>query len=402
MNDAKTALEGLRIEREQDFEPRRRLGRGLFWLLLVAAAGVAGWWFLQRPVPVRTVQARAAAVSGPRTILNASGYVTARREATVSSKITGKVMEVLVEEGLRVEEGQVLARLDDANVRTALAHAEAVLAAAQSGLAETQVRLEEARRELRRVEALVATRIATEADLDRAQAEVKSLEARLARQAADIQVAERELDMRRQELADTVIRAPFAGIVTIKSAQPGEMISPISAGGGFTRTGICTLVDMTSLEIEVDVGESYINRVAPGQAVEATLDAYPDWKIPCKVIAIIPTADRQKSTVKVRIGFDQLDPRILPEMAVRVAFRGEGGADADTGVVVPKAAVRTENGRDTVWLVQNDRATRRTVTTEAATGDPVTVTKGLAAGERVIVEAPARLRDGARIRELQP
>jgi RND family efflux transporter MFP subunit len=402
MNDAKTALEGLRIEREQDFEPRRRIGRRLLWLVLLGAVGVAGWWFLQRPLPVRTVQARTAAVSGPRTILNASGYVTARREATVSSKITGKVMEVLVEEGLRVEEGQVLARLDDSNVRTALAHAEAVLAATQSSLAETQVRLEEARRELRRVEALVATRIATEADLDRAQAGVKSLEARLARQVADIQVAGREVDMRRQELADTVIRAPFTGIVTIKSAQPGEMISPISAGGGFTRTGICTLVDMTSLEIEVDVGESYINRVTPGQAVEATLDAYPDWKIPCKVIAIIPTADRQKSTVKVRIGFDQLDPRILPEMAVRVAFRGEGGPDADAGVVVPKAALRTENGRDTVWVVQNDRATRKTVTTEAATGDQMTVTKGLAAGERVIVEAPARLRDGARVRELQP
>jgi RND family efflux transporter MFP subunit len=402
MNDAKTALEGLRIEREQDFEPRRRIGRRLFWLVLLGAAGLAGWWFLQRPVPARTVQARTAAVSGPRTILNASGYVTARREATVSSKITGKVMEVFVEEGQRVEEGQVLARLDDSNVRTALAHAEAVLAAAQSGLAETQVRLEEARRELRRIEALVATRIATEADLDRAQAGVQSLEARLARQAADIQVAEREVDMRRQELADTVIRAPFAGIVTIKSAQPGEMISPISAGGGFTRTGICTLVDMTSLEIEVDVGESYINRVTPGQAVEATLDAYSDWKIPCKVIAIIPTADRQKSTVKVRIGFDQLDPRILPEMAVRVAFRGEGGADADAGVLVPRLAVRTENGRDTVWVVQNGRATRKTVTTEPATGDEVTVTRGLAAGERVVVEAPARLRDGARVRELQP
>lgn len=402
MNDAKTALEGLRIEREQDFEPRRRTGRWLVWLVLLGAVGAAGGWFLQRPVPVRTVLARTAAVSGPRTILNASGYVTARREATVSSKITGKVMEVLVEEGLRVEEGQILARLDDSNVRTALAHAEAMLAAAQSSLAETQVRLEEARRELRRIEALVATRIATEADLDRAQAEVKSLEARLARQTADTRVAEREVDIRRQELADTVIRAPFAGIVTIKSAQPGEMISPISAGGGFTRTGICTLVDMTSLEIEVDVGESYINRVTPGQAVEATLDAYSDWKIPCRVIAIIPTADRQKSTVKVRIGFDQLDPRILPEMAVRVAFRGEGGTDVDAGVLVPRAAIRGENGRDTVWVVQNDRATRRTVTAEAATGEQVTVTKGLAAGERVIVEAPARLRDGARVRELQP
>lgn len=191
----------------------------------------------------------------------------------MSSKITGKVVEVLIEEGQRVEQGQVLARLDDANVRAALAHAEAVLAATRAGLAETEVRLAEARRELHRIESLVATRIATEADLDRARAEAEALESWLARQGAEVIVAEREVALRRQELEDTIIRAPFSGMVTTKNAQPGEMISPISAGGGFTRTGICTLVNMTSLKIEVDVGESYINRVHPGQEVEATLDA---------------------------------------------------------------------------------------------------------------------------------
>jgi HlyD family secretion protein len=413
MSDTKTALDGLRIEREQDFEPRRRWGRLLVWLVLLVAMATGAWWFVNRPVSVRTVAARAADVSGPRTLLNASGYVTARREATVSSKITGKVMEVFLEEGQRVEEGQVLARLDDSNVKAGLAHAEALLAAAKSSLVEIQVRLEEAVREFRRVEALIAGKIATESDLDRAQAEVKSLEARLGRQAADVTVAEREVGVRRQDLEDMVIRAPFAGVVTIKNAQPGEMISPISAGGGFTRTGICTLVDMTSLEIEVDVGESYLNRVTSGQVVEAALDAYADWKIPCKVIAIIPTADRQKSTVKVRIGFDQLDPRILPDMAVRVAFRGTGeAAPGEAGVVVPKTAVLTENGRDTAWVVKDGKAARKTLTVAPGKDGEVTVTKGVQLGDRVVkgvqlgdrvvVDGAAKLRDGARVTELQP
>lgn len=403
MSDTKTALDGLRIEREQDSEPRRRWGRPLALLLLVVVIAGGAWVFLSRPLPVRTVAARAADVSGPRILLNASGYVTARREATVSSKITGKVLEVLIEEGQRVEAGQVLARLDDANVKAGLAWSEALLAAAQAGLTEVQVRRDEARRELRRVEALLAGRIATESDLDRAQAELQSLEARLVRQAADITVAERELAVRRQELEDLTLRAPFSGVVTIKAAQPGEMISPVSAGGGFTRTGICTLVDMTSLEIEVDVGESYLQRVTAGQEVEAALDAYPDWKIPCKVIAIIPTADRQKSTVKVRIGFNQLDPRILPDMAVRVAFRGTGAAaPGEDGVRVPPAAVLTENGRDTAWVIQNGRAVRKTLTTAPVQEGEVMVTKGLQPGDHVVVEGAARLRDGARVTESQP
>ncbi len=401
MSHSKAALEGLRIEREQDLEPgRARWRRWVGALLLAGLAGAAAWGFFLRPIPVRTVVAEPAEVVGPRTVLNASGYVTARSEATVSSKITGKVVDVLIEEGQRVEQGQVLARLDDANGRAALAHAEAVLAATRAGLAETEVRLAEARRELRRLESLVATRIATEADLDRARAEVEALEARLARQAAEVVVAEREVALRRQELEDTIIRAPFSGMVTTKNAQPGEMISPISAGGGFTRTGICTLVDMTSLEIEVDVGESYINRVRPGQEVEATLDAYASWKIPCKVIAIIPTADRQKSTVKVRIGFDRLDPRILPEMAVRVAFRGDGETAGEAGARIPRAALHHHQGRDSVWVVREGRVNRQAVTLAAGGEDPATVTRGLGAGERVVIQPPARLRDGARVRDL--
>jgi RND family efflux transporter MFP subunit len=209
----------------------------------------------------------------------------------------------------------------------------------------------------------------------------------------------------KQQLDDTVIRAPFSGIVTSKNAQPGEMISPLSAGGGFTRTGICTIVDMGSLEIEVDVNESYINRVAPGQPVAATLDAYPDWKLPAKVIAIIPTADRQKATVKVRVGFEKLDARILPDMGVKVAFQGgekEAGAaaaEATAGVLVPKAAVRPQGGRDYVWVVRNGRVERRAGTLGPARGDEFGVVAGVVAGERLMVEGPAGLADGATVKE---
>jgi HlyD family secretion protein len=204
-----------------------------------------------------------------------------------------------------------------------------------------------------------------------------------------------------QQMDDTIIRAPFTGIVTSKNAQPGEMISPISAGGGFTRTGICTIVDMESLEIEIDVNESYINRVRAGQAVEATLDAYQDWKIPCKVIAIIPTADRQKSTVKVRVGIDKLEPRILPEMSVKVAFREAGGSGPVAGrtVTIPKAAVHQQDGRSVVLVVHSGHAERRAVTVSNTRADEVVISAGVAAGERVIVDWPKGLMDGSAVAE---
>jgi RND family efflux transporter MFP subunit len=205
--------------------------------------------------------------------------------------------------------------------------------------------------------------------------------------------------MWQQQMDDMIIRAPFDGIVTTKDAQPGEMISPVSAGGGFTRTGIGTVVDMDSLEIEIDVNESYINRVQPGQPVVATLDAYPEWKIPCKVIAIIPTADRQKSTVKVRVGFDQLDPRILPEMSVKVAFRETGGGStANHTVLVPKSAMQSQDGRDVVFVVQHGRAERRAVTVIDTQGDDSVLSAGVSAGESVVVDPPAGLNDGMPVR----
>jgi RND family efflux transporter MFP subunit len=352
---------------------------------------------------------QSTAAGGAETLLNASGYVTARRDATVSSKVTGKVIEVLVEEGMKVEVGQVLARIDSSNVEKSLHLAEAQAEAARKSQEETKANLEKAERDFRRISRLAVDKIASPSDLDRAEAEAKSLQARLERQVADVTVAEREVALWKQQLDDTIIRAPFAGIVISKNAQPGEMISPMSAGG-FTRTGICTIVDMTSLEIEVDVNESYINRVKPGQPVEATLDSYPDWQIPAKVIAIIPTADRQKATVKVRVGFEKLDPRILPDMSVKAAFQNvTPTASPDSsdgrssgmkgGVTVPKAAIGQRDGRDIVWVVREGRAERRAVTIGMTRGDEVSIAAGLSSGERVVVEGGTSLEEGGRVTE---
>jgi len=403
MSVSKPPLDELRIERGAGREPESKT-----WMAVAAAAIVVVlvlvaivWHSRSGGIVVHTVVAREIGSSGrERTVLNASGYVTARRAATVSSKVTGKVVEVLIEEGMKVKEGQILARLDDTNIKTALDVTQAQLESAKTAVDETRAQLKLAEQEFQRATNLAKQNIASQSDLDKAESDAKSLRARLARQGRDITVAERQVDLWRQQMDDMVIRAPFPGIVTTKDAQPGEMISPVSAGGGFTRTGIGTIVDMDSLEIEIDVNESYINRVQPGQPVEATLDAYPDWKIPCKVIAIIPTADRQKSTVKVRVGFDRLDPRILPEMAVKVAFRETGGGTATAihAVTIPKSAVQSRDGRDVVFVVQNGRAERRAVTVTDTQNDDAMLSAGVSAGESVIVDPPAGLADGTAVK----
>jgi HlyD family secretion protein len=406
MNPPKPTLDDLRIERTE----KPQSGSQFLWVGVVAvllALGLVVVWWLKRPkaVEVKTVAARALTSGGAeRTVLNASGYVTARRTATVSSKVTGKVTEVLIEEGMKVQEGQVLARLDDTNVKASLRLAEAQLVSATNGLAETLVRIREAELELKRQADLVSHKIATQSDYDHAEATALAFKAKLEQQRSDVTVAQRNVATWEQQLDDTIIRAPYAGIVTSKNAQPGEMISPISAGGGFTRTGICTIVDMQSLEIEIDVNESYINRVQPKQPVEATLDAYPEWRIPSKVIAVIPTADRQKSTVKVRVGFDKLDQRILPEMSVKVAFHeaATGAPAVNRGVAVPKTAVQQRDGRDVVLIVQNGRTERRAVTIASTDADQAIISAGVVSGERVVADWPAGLTDGAAVRDVTP
>ncbi len=399
MSPPKSSLDDLRIERGagQKSQPRWwPVAAGVVVLILI---GAAVWWHSRSgAVEVQTALARDAGSGGERTVLNASGYVTARREATVSSKVTGKVTEVLIEEGMKVTNGQVLARLDDSNVKASLDVAVAQLASAKAALAETEAQLTNADLDFQRTADLAKHHIASQSDLDLAESNAKALQAHLAQQKLDAIVADRQVASWRQQMDDMIIRAPFDGVITTKDAQPGEMISPVSAGGGFTRTGIGTIVDMASLEIEIDVNESYIERVTPGQEVVATLDAYPDWKIPCKVIAIIPTADRDKSTVKVRVSFDKLDPRILPDMSVKVAFRDSGGTPAGHSVTIPKTAVLNRDQRDVVFVVSNGHAERRAVTVTETQGDDSVLSAGVL-GEQVIVNAPAKLQDGMAVKE---
>ncbi|MCE2541183.1 MAG: efflux RND transporter periplasmic adaptor subunit [Acidobacteria bacterium] len=402
------SLDELKIDRSRN--GRSWVGR-IVWLVLLlvvtGAGAAAGWrWWEEARIPVVSTAAvrQTVAADGQPTVLNASGYVTARLQSTVSSKVTGRIVEVLVEEGMAVTEGQVLARLDDTTERSYLALAEAQLGAARGALAELEVRYEEARLDLDRQRRLLEQRLIGQADLDAAQAEADSLRARIGNQREQVVVAEREIDVRRTALEDTVIRAPFSGVAISKDAQPGEMISPVSAGGGFTRTGVCTIVDMSSLEIEVDVNESYINRVSPAQRVVATLDAYPDWEIPASVITTIPAADRQRATVLVRIAFDELgDPRILPDMGINVAFLEAGPppeetvADAAPRFWVPAEALRNDGGTQVVFVARGDTVERRAVTTGLEDGGDVEVLAGVAAGERVVIEGPAELADGDRV-----
>ncbi len=421
MQDLKQDLAALRIDRAPEGSGAGRWVKWIIGLLVLAAIGAGGWMWVvrERPAAVQAVSATPRVAGTQAAVLNASGYVTARRRATVSSKITGKVMEVNVEEGMSVREGQVLARLDDANVRAALMLAEAQVEAARRNVAENEVRLAEARLTLGRRQQLVKDGIATQADVDQAQAEVDSISARIAAAREQIRVAERQVDVQQTDLDNTIIRAPFSGVAISKDAQPGEMVSPVSAGGGFTRTGISTIVDMRSLEIEVDVNEAYINRVAPRQGVSAVLDAYPEWQIPAHVITMVPTADRQKATVLVRIGFEALDPRILPDMGVKVTFlRGEeepavaqasrpaasatataspDEAQRSRAVLIPKTAVRTEDAQSVVFLVRGNRAERRAVKLGGPDGDRVEIMAGLGPGDQVIAPLPTDLNDGALI-----
>jgi HlyD family secretion protein len=404
----KEELASLKIDREAR-GGGSRLGLWITIVLLLAAvaAGALYWWTREPVVQVRTAEAavRSGAAGAPNAILNASGYVTARRRATVSSKVTGKVMEIFVEEGKAVKRGQVLARLDDSQLRAMRSVDQAQLAAASKVAAENEARLKEAELTLGRRQQLVKEKVISKAELDSAEAEVDSLKARIALAHQQVEVAQRQLDARQTDLNDMVVRAPFDGVAISKDAQPGEMISPVSAGGGFTRTGICTIVDMSSLEIEVDVSESYINRVKPSQPVEALLDAYPEWRIPSKVITSVPSADRQKATVKVRIGFDQLDPRILPDMGVKVSFLSEAAPVASAAdqprarLLVPKGAVRTVDGTSIVFVVRGDLVERRAVKLGANDGDLTEVISGLNGGDRVVTEGVATLTDRARVKE---
>jgi len=411
-------IDRLRIDSkpEPSDSPRRW---GPWIVLVVAIAAATGYWFWSSRAGatdvrvVRVDRIEAAPTAARASVLDASGYVVARRQATVAAEVTGKLIEVNVEEGQVVEGGEVLAKIDDATDQAQLALAEARLNAARGALAETEAQLANARRTLERQISLRQRDLTSEADVDLARTEVDALAARLSNQREQVQVARREVELQRRRIEQLTIRAPFSGIVIARAAQAGEMVSPVSAGGGFTRTGICTIVDMDSLEIEVDVNEAYIDRVAAGQPVVARLDAYPDWEIPARVKAVVPAADRQKATVRVRVEFVDLDPRILPEMGISVRFLAEQGesapgADATARVlpVAPAGAVFRRDGRDYVYLVRDEQIELRAVRLGAETGAGgnrrVIISAGVNGGETLVADAAEySFEDGAPVRVVE-
>ena len=412
MNQSADLLKELKIDRSTPppREPRRGLFLGIAIAVAVLLALALGWFLLGRGQAPQVRTATATVIGGPSggaaSVLDATGYVVARRMATVSAKITGRVLEVLIEEGQRVEEGQVMARLDPIDADAQRAMAADQLGAARATATATQARLREAEANASRLEGLVGRQLVSQAQYDQAIAERDALRAQLASTRRQAGVAADQLRIAEIGVDNTIVRAPFAGVVTAKAAQPGEIVSPM-ATGGFTRTGIGTIVDMDSLEVEVDVGESYIGRVEPGMPVEATLNAYPDWTIPAHVIAIIPTADRGKATVKVRVGLDEQDPRIVPEMGVRVSFLEKAEpADADApapGVLVPAAAIARRNNMPVAFVVtgrdgDTGTARQRSLELGRTLGNDREVIAGLSGGETVVLDVPSELEDGAEVR----
>ncbi len=398
----KVALESLRLDRDPD--PRRYqesgTGRRRWLILAVFAAVVAAliaWKMLGSAVPVRTALIEAPAGASDGAVLNASGYVVARRLATVSSKVTGRIDEVLFEEGATVQQGQVLARLDPSTTRAQYEVESRGLEAARRNLGEIEVRLDDARRTLARNRSLVESKLVSQSVLDASEADVAALKARLGAGSAEVGVAQSRVALAQQGIDDLAIRAPFSGVVISKDAQPGETVSPMSAGGGFTRTGIATIVDMESREIEVDVNEAYINRVHDGQTVAAVLDAYPDWTIPGHVISIVPTADRQKATVRVRIAFDQLDSRILPDMGIKVRFLEAPGNAAAGRPMIPANAVVRDGAATATWVVRDGKVEKRALELGEESAKKYPVLKGLEGGESVVLDPSRRLRDGAAV-----
>jgi len=376
----------------------KRVGIVLLVLVLLAGIAAAAYAFRNTKPVVGVATASKAEVGGRAALLNASGYVTPRRRATIAAKITGRVTSVHFDEGTHVQEGQLLATLDDSDVQRALESAKADRDTSQAAIADYQVQLKNAETELNRAQKLQAAGVETQQALDSAVMTADSLRAKIALAKQQVVGSSARINEAQQAVDNTVIRAPYAGIVVSKDAQVGEMVSPVSAGGGFTRTGIATIVDMKSLEMEVDVNEAYIARVTPGQRVEATLDAYPDTKLGGFVRTVIPTADRQKATVKVRITFDKIEDFILPDMGIKVTFLGaeekeEAGAPVPAAMI-PQDAIRDEASQKIVYVVKDDHAERRAVKVGNNRGSDIEILAGLVPGDVVVVKPPENLKDG--------
>jgi RND family efflux transporter MFP subunit len=413
-SDKSALLNQLRIDRTETPAEDGKVLRIILWsgaAVVVIVAAVFLTLRLASPsgIPVKVAVAReiaGAAASRGASTLDASGYIVARRQATVSSKVTGKVMEVLIEEGQRVKKDEVIARLDDSNYRTAYEQAKAQVGQAQASVHAAQVAFDNARPTFERNQKQLAQGVISAQTFDSAKAAYDASETALSVAQRSEEVARAVLATAQQNLYDTVIRAPYAGVVTVRAAQAGEIVSPMSAGGGFTRTGIGTIVDMDSLELEVDVSENFINRVTPKQPASVKLNAYPDWEIPAEVIAVIPTADRAKATVKVRIGFKVKDERILPEMGARVSFLEESkpsnaAASAAPAVVIPAEAVQVTGDTGVVFIVNDTKVERRAVRLGAKNNNGQIVLAGLTAGTRVAIGDLALLSDQAEIQVVE-
>ena len=407
MNSSSDLLKSLKIDRSAPPPPTSH--KGLWIGLGVAAVVVLGaggaWLALGRDKGVEVQVADVVAIgnggAASASVLDATGYVVARRMATVSAKVPGKVREVLIEEGQRVEPGQVIATLDPIDAEQQRTLSASQLQAARSQAAGVQAQLKEAEANAARLGALVGQKLVSRAQYEQAIAQRDSLRAQLATAQRNAQVAADGLRISAQGVDNTIVRAPFAGVVIAKAAQPGEIVSPMAAGGGFTRTGIGTIVDMDSLEVEVEVGEAFIGRVKPGMPTETVLNAYQDWKIPGKVIAIIPAADRGKATVKVRVVIDAKDARIVPDMGARVSFLEEAKpvqADVKPGVLVPAAAIVERDGKDVAFAIDGEAVQQRTLKLGRTLGDDREVLEGLNGGDAVVLDPPEQLADGSRVR----
>jgi RND family efflux transporter MFP subunit len=410
--DKADLLKELRIERHQREDhaggSSRRPWIVAAIVVLLAVLGGVGWMLLgHRAVAVQTATAVApTSDSEAGAVLQATGYVTARRQATVSAQITGTLTAVLIEEGDHVKQGQVLARLDDSGYKANLAAARAQADAAQAQVAQYQAQLAQSVHDAARLQSLVARGLVSEQSAEQAQTQVNSLRAQLGSQQQQAKSADAQANVAKVNFDYTVVRAPFSGVVTTKDAQVGEIISPLSAGGGFTRTGVGTIVDMESLEIDVDVNEAYIGRVKPGMPAEAVLDAYPDWKIPAHVVAIVPTADRGKATIKVRVALEKKDARVVPDMGARVSFLEEkqsATATAPQGVLVPAAAIVQRDGRSVVFVLGGDAVHQRAVSPAAqAYGELRLLPAAVKPGDSVVVSPPAELHDGSAVQARKP
>ena len=409
MNTNADLLSQLRIDRSAP--PPKRSLRWLWITLIVLAVlailAIVGWMLVARSRVTEVQTATVAALSSGNqaaSVLDATGYVVARRIATVSAKVTGKVHDIRIQEGQHVKEGQIIATLDPIDADEAKVLAVAQAHATQSQAGSLQAQLTDAELNVKRLAPLMQQKLVSQAQYTQAMAARDSLRAQLASANASTQAAHAQLAIASTGVDNTIIRAPFDGVVIAKAAQPGEIVSPFSAGGGFTRTGIGTIVDMDSLEVEVDVGEAYIGRVQPDMPVEATLNAYPDWKIPAHVIAIIPTADRGKATVKVRVALDKKDDRIVPDMGVSVSFleaARPANQPAPKGVRVPMDAITQRNGKDVVFVVgDGGKVAMHEVTVAGKIGnDAKQVVAGASAGDTVVLQPPAELKDGSKVKD---